>query len=155
MTSRWTNENRKMLTDMYKSGKTIEQIAKKLNRSPNAVRMRLETIVYKNIEEKISPENIASMLNKSVDEILQLFYAHKRFRESKNQSVIDINLSNKNNPIFSNKKNNDILDKIEYENRIMEAVIKNINMKKNIKQILTKNKLPDLFIPELKKILKL
>lgn len=92
---RWQKQEKQQLINMYAGGKSYEDIGQTLNRSPNAIKLRLESIIYDNLAKGKEPMMVAGMLNKDQDVVKQLYYSHKSFRESRKQPVIDIKFSDK------------------------------------------------------------
>jgi len=132
MNTRWNEEEKRKLIDLYSKKKSFEEIGKILKRSPNAVKLRIEDIVYSNLEKGKSPKSIAKILNIDLEIVKQHYYSHKSFRQNKGQDVIDIKFNNI-------KENNN--SKIEYENHILNEILKNYKMKKEVKKLYEANKL--------------
>jgi DNA-binding CsgD family transcriptional regulator len=145
MNTRWNEEEKRKLIDLYSKKKSFEEIGKILKRSPNAVKLRIEDIVYSNLEKGKSPKSIAKILNIDLEIVKQHYYSHKSFRQNKGQDVIDIKFNNI-------KENNN--SKIEYENHILNEILKNYKMKKEVKKLYEANKLNALHKQLYEKILK-
>jgi hypothetical protein len=92
---RWQTQEKQQLINMYAGGKSYEDIGQTLNRSPNAIKLRLESIIYDNLVRGKEPMMVAGMLNKDQDVVKQLYYSHKSFRESRKQPVVDIKFTDK------------------------------------------------------------
>ena len=148
MNSRWSDDEKKKLINLYSKKKSFEEIGKILKRSPNAVKLRIEDIVYSNLEKGKTPKSIAKILNIDLEIVKQHYYSHKSFRQNKGQDVIDIKFDN------NNKENNNFDSKIEYENHILSEIIKNYKMKKEVKKLYEANKLNNLHKQLYEKIFK-
>jgi len=129
MNSRWTTEEKNKLIKLYSNKKTFAEIGKILNRSPNAIKLRIEAIIYTNLAKNKSPKDIAKSLNIDMDTLKKHYYSHKSFKENRGEKVVDIS--------FDNIKQNKLTD----ENRILEEILKNYEMKKKIKKLYKANKL--------------
>ena len=129
MNSRWTTEEKNKLINLYSKKKTFAEIGKILNRTSNAIKLRIEAIIYTNLAKNKSPKDIAKSLNIDMDTLKQHYYSHKSFKENRGEKVVDIS--------FDNIKQNKLTD----ENRILEEILKNYEMKKKIKKLYKANKL--------------
>ena len=129
MNSRWSAEEKSKLIKLYSTKKTFAEIGKILGRSSNAIKLRIEAVIYKNLEKGKKPKEIAKSLDITIDELKQHYYAHKSFKQSRGEKIVDI--------IFDNKNDNNISN----ENRILEEILKNYKMKKEIKKLYKANKL--------------
>ncbi len=177
---KWTREEELQMVTLYSSGNNFNIIGEKLGRSPNAIKLRIESIVYDNLVKNKSPASLAKTLGTSKDNIIQFYYSHKSFKESKGEPVIDINIlkqscpspkrqmggepsdhmhmhnthnvtdkvTDKINEISSNiggSTTTEILqtklNNIELENKILEAMVKNYEMKKHLKKLYIDGKL--------------
>ncbi len=87
---RWDSNDKIALMKLYSSGKSYDDIGTILNRSPNAIKLRLESIVYENLARDKPLSMLTRMLNTDVDTIKQLYYSHKSFRQSRNEPVKDV-----------------------------------------------------------------
>jgi hypothetical protein len=135
--SRWSDKEVKKLIKLYRAGKNYDEIGKIMSRSDNAIKMRIEMIVYNNLVKGKSINSISKDLNSTKDKIVQMYYSYKSFLESKGKDVIDIDLYNNNKNISSNNSNNEeinIIKKLERENMIMDLIIKNISLRNSIKK---------------------
>jgi hypothetical protein len=162
MSKRWDKEEKSVLLKMIAKNKTYEDIGKKLDRTPNAIKLRLENIIYDNILNGATKDIIANELKLKEEDIIQMFYAYKNFLENKGHDTadadnIDIYRRSKVDKKKSKKKldvsidvgNNNkiknytskILSQMEKENHIMETIIKNHNLKKELKKIMKTSKL--------------
>lgn len=129
MSKRWSKIDEKKMVELYAKKNTYESIGKYLNRSPNAIKLRLELIVYDNVSKGKSIKLIAKMLNTTDETIKQLYYSHKSFAEKKESNTTQhINTQNK----------------LEQENYVYEMLIKNYELKQKINKIYKKEQLEKL-----------
>lgn len=87
---RWGSDDKIELMKLYATGKSYEDIGYALDRSPNAIKLRLESIVYENLVKGKSMFMLTRMLNTDQETIKQLYYSHKSFRQSRNETVEDV-----------------------------------------------------------------
>jgi hypothetical protein len=185
---RWDSQEKIELMKLYSEGCSFDDIGKKLNRSPNAIKLRMEGIVYDNLAKGKSPNLLVKMLNTTQDTIKQFYYSHKSFKQSKGEPTIDVNFTN-TNPVPSGqpmqtrsnqliRTNNQIggfgqmasrpnvinqnasnqvfrtavggnvaidrnVDRIEKENHVLESIIKNYRMKRQIRKLYATGKLDE------------
>ncbi len=137
MSKRWSNTEELKLIELYAKGQTYIDIGKKLSRSPNAIRLKLESIVYENITKGKTIKLLAKMLNTTDETIKQLYYSHKSFKQSKGNDTVDKPI--KTEKISENTKN---IQTIEQENYVLEILVKNSQLKQELNK-LYKNKLLD------------
>lgn len=129
MSKRWSKIDEKKMVELYAKKNTYESIGKYLNRSPNAIKLRLELIVYDNVSKGKSIKLIAKMLNTTDETIKQLYYSHKSFADKKESKATQhINTQNK----------------LEQENYVYEILIKNYELKQKINKIYNKEQLEKL-----------
>ena len=129
MSKRWSKIDENKMVELYAKKNTYESIGKYLNRSPNAIKLRLELIVYDNLSKGKSIKLIAKMLNTTEEIIKQLYYSHKSFADKKeSKSTQHINTQNK----------------LEQENYVYEILIKNYELKQKINKIYNKDQLEKL-----------
>lgn len=166
MANRWTKEEKSMLINMYSKGKTIDEIGKKLERSPNAIKLRIENIVYENLLKGNTKDIIAKELNISEEDVVQMFYSYKSFLEKRGDDTtiakkLDLTKRSKGKrekktlDMDETKKVNvsvERLKRIKYENKIMEDILKNYQMKKELEKLIKSKKLDSESINLLKKI---
>jgi hypothetical protein len=201
---RWKSDEKIQLMKLYSEGKSYEEIGTSLNRSANAIKLRLESIVYDNLVKGKSLSILTRMLNTTSDTIKQLYYSHKSFKQGKGEPVIDVNFAdfdkqpvqnmysmddlNRHNrpeprtqdrhmivgtrsggtgfpvtgqagsgvpgfPVTGhptstlmhrgnrNAKIEKNIEKIETENRVMESMIKNYRMKRQVRKLYVDGKL--------------
>ena len=112
MSKRWTPLEIKQIAKMYSQKKTYDQIGKAMNRSSNAIKLRIEAIIYKNLIGGKSVKGLAKLFNVSTDTIEQHYYSYKSFLESKGQRTVNIKLTSKDDLINKLKKENQILKKM-------------------------------------------
>lgn len=91
--SRWDNNDKIKLMEMYASGNSYEEIGKVLDRSPNAIKLRLESIIYDNLVKGKKVSLLTKMLNTNVDTIKQFYYSHKSFKKGKGEEVVDVDFN--------------------------------------------------------------
>jgi hypothetical protein len=186
---RWDANDKIELMKLYSQGKSYEDISKTLDRSPLAIKLRLESIVYDNLVKGKPVHLLTRMLNTNSDTIKQFYYSHKSFKEGRGDTVIDVvfppdnqinnhrekiishtlvndNILGKNNNniedqkhrIVINKEKNinqpslvggnnsnhiDSIDSIEQENHILEGIIKNYRMKRQVRKLYIEGKLDE------------
>ena len=172
---RWNSNEKLKLMKLFSEGKSYDIIGKELDRSSNAIKLRLESIIYDNIIKGKSVSILSRMLNTERDQIIQMYYSHKSFKQGRGEPVVDVDLSkdindeangifkrtlphhsNNNQTIgnmgsigsmgggtIDNKQNrdDDKLQKIEHENQILEAIIKNYRMKRHLRKLYVDGKL--------------
>lgn len=151
MSKRWNATEKRQLLKMYADGNNFETIGNILDRSPNAIKLRLEELVYSNLVKGHKVSLLSRMLKTTPDIIKQFYYSHKSFRQGKNKEVVDVDFNKEliPQPIFSNNINRhsiikhepinqqggNYLEKIENDNKFLEAIIKNYRMKKYVKKL--------------------
>lgn len=185
MSKRWDSNTKIELMKLYAAGRSYEEIGKELDRSPNAIKLRLEAIVYDNLIKDKPVNLLTRMLNTDSDTIKQLYYSHKSFRQGRGEEVKDvvfppenqinsINQTNKtsiptdniyngggddryrDNDSDSNQKHRVVgninknkeedkissdIEKIKAENHILEEIIKNYRMKRQVHKLYANAKL--------------
>ena len=147
---RWTTTEEKELLSMFQNNKTYDVIGKKLDRSSSAIKLRLENIVYNNIAKGKNVNELARKMNTTPENIAQMYYTHRSFKLSKGEQVVDINLlaqTKKSNNKLTDQVN---IDRIEQENKILDIIIKNCELKQKIMHLHNKNNLD----PNLLKLIK-
>lgn len=207
MSKRWKLKDEIELMRQYAGGKTYEDISKNIDRSPNAIKLRLESIVYKNLvkDNPVSILVISEMLHTDADTIMQLYYSHKSFKQGKGEEVKDIvfeGVGNSNGTKDTNRtdilvsgmlgnnrnsgngdltrhritgqkkiNNNNLyggahisdtymhnakknLLGIEKENRVLEEIIKNYRMKRQVKKLYVDGRLDKNSVVMYEKLLK-
>lgn len=153
---RWNTDDKIQLMNLFSKGKSYEEIGTFLKRSPNAIKLRLESIVYDNLVKGKTLEILTKMLNIDEDTIKQLYYSHKSFRQARGEAIEDVDFSNNINNVQKqsyiipqlnrqNNKNNlatiKNLERIEKENIVMDSILKNYQMKKQLKKLYIDGKL--------------
>jgi hypothetical protein len=194
MNTRWTLEEEKKLIREVKNGSNLSGLSKELNRSENALELRIKKIIYDSIAGNKSINSISRSLNLPEEKVKQYFYSYKDMMEKTGKKTVDIDKKNdidknKETDILSNinlqmqinennkeKKNNKgdkdekehkggsrkehkrnskkdhykdrhkdhrqiDLDKLKRQNDKMETILKNIQLKNEIKKALKTNKL--------------
>lgn len=89
---RWNSTEKIQLLKLFADKLSYDDIGKKLDRSANAVKLRIESIVYDNIVKEKDIHTIAKLLNTSNDKIIQMYYSHKSFKQGKGEQVKDIQI---------------------------------------------------------------
>lgn len=87
---RWGSEDKIELMKLYSKGHSYEDIGKALDRSPLAIKLRLESIVYDNLTKDKPVELLTRMLNTDPDTIKQFYYSHKSFKEGRGEQVKNV-----------------------------------------------------------------
>jgi hypothetical protein len=186
MNTRWTLEEEKLLIKSIKSGESLENLAKELNRSENALELRVKKIIYDNIAAEKPISTLSRNLNMPSDKIKQYFYSYKDMMDKKGKTTVDIKEDIYNNDKSDrgdrrdrgdrgdkrdNKDNNDNvlsniqrhvnketeremnkerekhkdkhkeINKIKMQNEKMETILKNIELKMELKKAIKGNKL--------------
>jgi hypothetical protein len=150
---KWTAEEELDLIKNIANGLNIDLIAQKHNRSNSAIELRLKRIIFENINNKISPENISKLLKLDIDKIKQYYYSYKEFKEKHSKNIHPINLIDPINQTNLNQSNNIEL-KIESKNNLdnlnLEKIFhepsssEKLNLK--LKKIKTENEILNLVI---------
>lgn len=105
---RWGSDDKIELMRLYASGRSYEEIGKTLDRSPNAIKLRLESIIYENLIKGKPIKLLTRMLNTDVDTIKQFYYSHKSFLQGCGKEVHDITFPTDNNGIIENQDNHSV-----------------------------------------------
>lgn len=201
---RWDSKDKIELMKLYSQGKSYEEIGKSLDRSPNAVKLRLESIVYDNLVKGKPITLLTRMLNTNNDTIKQLYYSHKSFKEGRGEKVQHVEFPHDGpipipiNPIglpmnqsingggggsSSGSKINSIMrttnndqkhrimnadkntnkpsmigenniEQIEQENHILEGIINNYRMRRQVRKLYIEGKLDERGIAMYEKLIK-
>ena len=133
---RWSSDDKIKLIKLYSDGNTFEEIGKVLDRSQNAIKLRLESIVYENLTKGKSILLLSKMMKKDKETLKQLYYSHKSFKQARNEVTKDI--------IFTEEKksnNKEQINNMKYENEILDIILKNYKLKDEIKILYNDNKL--------------
>ena len=206
MTRKWDNNDKIILMKTYAGGGSYAEIGKMLDRSPNAVKLRLETIVYQNLVKGKNPIAIANTLNTDIENIKKLYYAHKSFREGRGLEVANVNIDkftipnqnkgqlyggtnpknqisqinqinqtnhisqlnggsseekeqierhktiNTNNNTNNNTTNN-LIERLDEENELLERIVKNYKLKRDLKKLYIGGKLDEKIANQIVKII--
>lgn len=157
----WNKEEEKQLIKELKDKKTYDEISKIHNRSVSAIIMRLNKIIYDNIEAGKSKNSLAKLIGFSADKITQSYYEHKAFMEKKeieskkseseSKKTENNSINSKDSKISklvskdelkvddSNINSNDKYKKLmkkmiilQKENQIMKELIENLKLKKSL-----------------------
>jgi hypothetical protein len=189
---RWDSTQKKELMKLYSKGKSYQEMGNVLNRSPNAIKLRVESIIYDNLVRGKSVHTLSRMLNIDSDMVKQLYYSHKSFKQSRGEPTTDVDFAietnntnlvpqssqrhyynqhqqiaagkrtirsnnstvNDKNNSHKRSKNNDILERLEGENRILDEIIKNYRMKKHLRKLYVDGKLDKRSLNAFEKIVK-
>lgn len=179
MNTRWTLDEEKLLIKTIKSGESLEKLAKELDRSENALELRIKKIIYDNIAAEKPISTLSRNLNMPSDKIKQYFYSYKDMMDKKGKTTVDIKEdihSNNNksdrgdrgergdkpdNNVLSNiqrhvnketdrekekerdkhKDKQKEITKIKMQNEKIETILKNIELKMELKKAIKGNKL--------------
>jgi hypothetical protein len=153
MSSRWTKDEELQFIKYIAKDKSMSYISKKHNRSESALELRLKKIVYDNLVKGVSVDKLSKKLKIDKNKITQYYYSYRDFLESKGKVVEDIKLTNSQATTKVKTKNNmtkDKIEKIEQQNRLLEILIKNNQMKSQVKKLYKNNK----FDKKIKKLVK-
>lgn len=161
MTKRWTNEEEKMLLKNVALGKSYNMMSNEFGRSENALELRVKKIIYDNISNKKSVNQIGGLLNMPNEKVMQYYYSYKDHleRENKLKPLNTLNAQNtqlSENPprsdgirqIQQNQIKNDHiggginndLKKLEYENAKMKLLLENYKLKHKLSKIIKSDK---------------
>lgn len=169
MNTRWTLEEEKRLIKAVKHGDDLSSLAKELDRSENALELRVKKIIYDTIAANKSISSISRNLNLSEDKIRQYFYSYKDMMDKKGKTTIDINENNRDKDdkddknVLSqlsrethHKKTEKVpnLEKIKLQNEKIGIILKNIELKQELKKAIKNNKLDKKEIEILRDIFK-
>ena len=145
----WNKDEEKQLIKELKEKKTYDEISKIHNRSVSAIIMRLNKIIYDNIEAGKSKNSLAKLIGIPADKITQSYYEHKAFMEKK-QIESKKSESDESNSLKSKEETNSIKSKedtnsndkykklmkkmivLQKENQIMKELIENLKLKKSL-----------------------
>lgn len=158
MNKRWNKEEEKKLIELFMRHRNYELIAEELNRSTPATKLRMESIIYDNMIGGKKIEDIALKLNRTNDQIAEMYYTHKNFKKGKGETVQDIPIFEqikKKEPVINSQKGGDPsnrISRIEKENHRMKTIIENYQMKKNITKLFRAGKIDKSIIRSIKHI---
>lgn len=167
MNAKWTLEEEKKLIKAVKNGDSLEIMAKEFGRSENALELRIKKIIYDTVAEKKSIESIANSLKFTNEKTKQYFYSYKDMLEKNGKKTIDliqeggakkdskkdsrkdyrkdkkdIKSNLERNKLDSKKKPQYIdIDRIKKQNEHMTIILKHIELKKEIKKLLSDGKI--------------
>jgi len=156
---RWEKNEEAILLKSIASGKSINDISQELQRGGNAVQLRLKKIIYDNLNENKSVNDISKVLNLPKEKITQYYYSYKehqekqeKIKEIKNnnlnggqQSTLNLNpIVNPNviQPIIKTNENSQNggskIEQLELQNKQMKLIIENHILKRKLSKILTR-----------------
>jgi hypothetical protein len=121
MPNRWTRDEQKELLSDIKTGITLQNIAKKHNRSILAIEIRLQKIIYDALEAGTSVNKLSEMININKKEIIKMYKIYVNF--------INKNKNNKDNKDNKNEKVNKTIYRLSVENRILKKIIRDMTNK--------------------------
>ena len=124
---RWTSDEKIELMKLFTDGKSYEEIATTLNRTANAIKLRLEAIVYDNLVKGKPLSILTRTLNADPDTIKQLYYSHKSFKQSRGEKVEDIDFSKEDTPFIKKQNNTNVhpMDQVNRRNMNQMIITKN------------------------------
>jgi DNA-binding Lrp family transcriptional regulator len=166
---RWDKDEKARLIHLFSEGKSFTEIAEKLNRSESAIRLRLQTIAYDGIAKGMRAADLADTLKADTDTVIQMFYTHRDFKESRGEEVISLEAAtkllfgqrkgkaapknrddisellndSKSSGSSKSKSKSSEVDRLTEQNRIMEAIINNRDLRKKIKKLYKDGKLSE------------
>jgi hypothetical protein len=136
----WTHNEELKLIKSIKNKKSIEEIAKMHNRDSSSIELRLDKIIYENMERNNDVEYISSILNLTQDEIIKKYNSYKKYKLQINELN---HLNNLNN--FYNSNNLDQLNdldqkmlKLERENKFIKLILENKFLHKRLNEQIKK-----------------
>lgn len=138
---RWAFDDTALLEDLYAANINIIDIAKKLGRTEGSVEQQLAKLIIDQLKS-VTYNEICQKYNKSIV-TLQTIVDKWRYRIESKQKKAEID----NNRSFESVRNNEEKDNdrfkestelmmIENENKLLEAKIKNINLKLQLKELM-------------------
>ena len=143
MKSRWTKDEEIKFIKSLSKGRSFEELSLDHDRSVSALELRLKKIIYDNIIKGIEASKLSKKLNIDEDKIMQYYYSYKEFREKNGKTVENIDLTKKDispKPLNPSKKVESLGELIR-ENELLEAIIKNNELKHKINRMYEKDKL--------------
>lgn len=141
MPDKWNISEEKQLIKEIANDKKIEYIAKKHNRSVNAINLRIKKIIYDNINNdynETKEKKLASLFKLPKETIKKYYYEYKGFIEKKEETKTKTNKQPL--PKKSKTKSNQIV-KIQEQNVKLKTIIDNIVLKEQITGLIKKKKL--------------
>ena len=122
---RWDKDEKARLIHLFSEGKTIQEIAESLDRSDSAIRLRLQTIVYEGISKGMRAADLADTLKTDSDTVVQMFYTHRDFKESRGEEVISLQAASKllfgSSRRSKSRSKTDSIDELVENGRIIPA----------------------------------
>lgn len=137
---RWDKSEKTKLIKLYSEGKSFDSIAKLLDRSESAIRLRVQSIVYNGIKKGMTVQDISATFKKDVDTIKQMFFAYRSFKEGRGEPVISMDEISKS--VNSDKKSDKVskINKTEQNKNISNLVDDKDTSDKNTSGEKNKNK---------------
>ena len=160
---RWEKNEEALLLKGIASGKSITDISHELQRGGNAVQLRLKKIIYDNLNENKSVNDISKVLNLPKEKVTQYYYSYKEHSEKQqkikeikssnlqggNQNtlniipIVDPNIKQEINKQLTKPLSNSIqnggskIDELKEQNIKMKLIIENHILKRKLSKILT------------------
>jgi hypothetical protein len=137
----WDKEEEKNFMKYLSEGMSINQIAGALDRSSNALKLRLRKIIYESITNKgIKPEEITKNLRLDTTKVMAYYNDYKNYLKKRDilqeggNNILQNNIINNKVDIKVNNK----VDKLKQQNEMLREIIDNITLKKKLKHIYKK-----------------
>jgi hypothetical protein len=152
---RWEKNEEALLLKGIASGKSMTDISHELQRGGNAVQLRLKKIIYDNLNQNKSVNDISKVLNLPKEKVTQYYYSYKEHEEKQqkikeikssnlqggNQNTLNINPiidPNVKEPIIKSTQNGGSkIDELKEQNIKMKLIIENHILKRKLSKILT------------------
>jgi hypothetical protein len=138
----WSKDEEQQLIKEIINKKSYEEIGEIHNRSPNAILLRFNKLIYDNIQKKKSIKELSKIFKLNEDKIKQAYYDHKSFIEKK---VLNKNIKEKDNNLkvskdvkISKSSTNSDIEQLQKEILILKT--KNKVLKDLVKKIYNRNK---------------
>ena len=149
--TRWTQDEELKLIKDISGGASFNNLSDSYGRSADTIELRFKRIIYDNVSNGKSIEDISTVLGIGEDKLRQYYYSYKDFLEKKGGggNNTNINIDNKDNiiPIShggghkSNHKIKDKLKRLEYENKIMKLFLENEELTHKLNKLIKNGKL--------------
>lgn len=155
---RWEKNEEAQLLKGIVAGKSINDISQELQRGENAIQLRLKKIIYDNLNQNKSINDISKVLNMPKERITQYYYSYKEHMEKQEKikdikninnlqggeqnklninPIVDPNLKPNINTNITNKQSGGSkIDELEKQNKQMKLIIENHILKKKLSKIL-------------------
>lgn len=131
----WTENEELELVKLIKAKISIDEISKKHNRTFQEIEMRLSKIIYENIKDGKSIKLISNALNLSEEQINIYYEIYNKIKnQSKKQNI-------KHLPDENNQKINQLIDKIERENKFIKLILDNRELHQKLSEEIKNKKI--------------